>query len=53
MKINIQGYDIQGSPKEIKDLINLVNQDKEKEGYDVVKSFVEKPKLLLCNKSFN
>ena len=30
MKINVQGYDIQGSPKEIKDLINLVNQDKEK-----------------------
>ncbi|MEB7816741.1 hypothetical protein [Mammaliicoccus sciuri] len=52
MKINIQGFDIQGTPNEIKDLINLVNQEKIKEDYDVIKSRVEKPKILLCKKNF-
>ncbi|QQS85809.1 hypothetical protein [Staphylococcus carnosus] len=52
MKINIGGYDVRGTPEEIKNLINLVSQNSDKKDYEVIKSSFDKPKVLLCNKNF-
>ncbi|MBM6628548.1 hypothetical protein JTF04_02550 [Mammaliicoccus vitulinus] len=49
MEIQYQGYELKGTPEEIKEFLILLKQPQQ-QGYKNISSKVTEPKILLCNK---